>query len=239
MFFAGANAMPYRHLTVDNQFFIKRFSHRRRFRKTVRLLALADGLRLLDYGTGDGHLLTMLGDRPPRCELVGYEPMPSQFHDLQETVCGTPIQIVSNTGGLPDGGFDRIACCEVLEHLSERSQRRVLADIRRLLKPAGLVVITVPIEVGVASLVKNLTRIVIRQSHDEASLGRITQALLGMHSHREEHSGYIYGHVGFRHGDLVPLFQSAGLRMCRRAYSPLPWVGPLLNSQVLYVLRPV
>jgi trans-aconitate methyltransferase len=87
--------MSYRQLTVDNRSALKRFSHRRRFLKAVDLLAAADGQRVLDYGSGDGHMLALLGQRWPRCELVGYDPMPAQFDQLQQNVRGTPIEAKS------------------------------------------------------------------------------------------------------------------------------------------------
>ena len=231
--------MSYRQLTVDNRSALKRFSHRRRFLKAVDLLAAADGQRVLDYGSGDGHMLALLGQRWARCELVGYDPMPAQFDQLQQNVRGTPIEAVADTGRLADASFDRIACCEVLEHLAAAEQRRVLADLRRLVKPDGRVVVSVPLETGPAALAKNLVRRAIGQAHENAGLGNVLRALLGMHCPRDQRAAYISGHVGFRHRDLLPLFEAAGLTIVRRAWSPLPWVGPLLNAQVLYVLRPV
>ncbi len=237
MFWAGAN-MSYRQSTAENRSPLKRFSHRRRFLKTADLLSLADGQRLLDYGSGDGYLLTLIASRPVHCELVGYEPPGPQLAELQQRMRGTRIQWISDTSGQPDGSFDRVACCEVLEHLLELDQRRVLADIRRLLNPLGLAVMSVPIEVGVASLAKNLARIAIRQPGEETSVKKIVRALFGLRGPREAKEGYIRRHIGFRHQDLLPLLSSAGFRIVRRAWSPLPGIGPVLNSQVLYVLRP-
>ncbi|MEN6451950.1 MAG: methyltransferase domain-containing protein [Thermoguttaceae bacterium] len=229
--------MPYSHLTVDSRFAIKRFSHRRRFARTVDLLAVSEGQRILDYGCGDGHLLRLIAERWPTCELVGYDPMPSQLGELRKAAGAGRIEATAETGGLADASFDRIACCEVLEHLPEREQRRVLADIRRLLRPEGMAIITVPVEIGPASLGKNLVRWAIGESYEKAAIGNILRASLGLRCVRDEAATYISGHVGFRHCELPPRFAAAGLRVLRRGWSPLPWIGPLLNSQVLYRLK--
>ncbi|TSC72471.1 MAG: methylase involved in ubiquinone/menaquinone biosynthesi [Parcubacteria group bacterium Gr01-1014_38] len=43
---------------------------------------------------------------------------------------------------LPDGSFDTVLCAEVLEHIPD--PRRALAEIRRVLRPGGKLIITVP-----------------------------------------------------------------------------------------------
>jgi SAM-dependent methyltransferase len=43
---------------------------------------------------------------------------------------------------LPDGAFDRVICTEVLEHTEDPAA--ILAEIRRVLRPGGIAVITVP-----------------------------------------------------------------------------------------------
>ncbi|MCE5267594.1 MAG: class I SAM-dependent methyltransferase [Planctomycetaceae bacterium] len=233
----SAFAMPYSQLTIDSRSALKRFSHRRRFLKTVQLLALADGQTVLDYGCGDGHLLSLVARRWPHCRLVGYDPIPSQLQELEGVARDVPIEAIASTSGLAQASFDRIACCEVLEHLIAGEQRRVLADIHRLLKPDGRLVITVPLEVGPASVAKNLARWAIGQGNDGLCIRNAWRAFWGLRSSRGEQGAYISSHVGFRHWELHDLFREGGFEVLRRAWSPLPWTGPLLNSQVLYVLR--
>ena len=46
---------------------------------------------------------------------------------------------------LPDASFDLVLCLHVLEHVDDR---RALAELHRILRPAGLLVLMVPIEEG-------------------------------------------------------------------------------------------
>src|SRR5262249_29996966 len=54
--------------------------------------------------------------------------------------------------------FDVVTCMETLEHCVDRERVRVLDDLKRFVRPAGRVVISVPIEVGPALLGKQLFR---------------------------------------------------------------------------------
>src|SRR5262249_29786829 len=57
-----------------------------------------------------------------------------------------------------NGSFDVVFCMEVLEHCTEATRREVLLDLRRLVAPAGTVVISVPIEIGPSLIGKQLIR---------------------------------------------------------------------------------
>ena len=52
------------------------------------------------------------------------------------------LDLESSTGELDEGAYDLAVCSEVLEHV--RSPRAVVERIRRLLKPGGRLILTVP-----------------------------------------------------------------------------------------------
>lgn len=54
----------------------------------------------------------------------------------------------------PDGGFEIVTCCEVVEHLE--SYRGLVRDAHRVLKPGGLLVITTPNVLNARSRVRYL-----------------------------------------------------------------------------------
>src|SRR5262249_53866748 len=54
--------------------------------------------------------------------------------------------------------FDAVVCMEVLEHCPADIQPLVLADLHRAVRPHGVVVISVPIEIGATLAVKQLVR---------------------------------------------------------------------------------
>lgn len=49
---------------------------------------------------------------------------------------------------VPDASFDTVVCCDVLEHVPE--DRRALRELRRILRPGGVAVLTVPQRGGLA-----------------------------------------------------------------------------------------
>lgn len=95
--------------------------------------------RHLDIGAGRGELIQMLRASLP------VESSACDFHVERFRVDGLQIEQVDlNREPLPyaDQSFDLITCSEVIEHLE--NYRSVMREMRRVLRPGGLVVITTP-----------------------------------------------------------------------------------------------
>lgn len=114
-----------------------------RFIGTIHVQSLSRQLppnaRVLDVGCGRGILLSSLADRG--CEVYGM--------DVSETaVSGADPRAQINVApcltecGYPDDHFDQVILWHVLEHLT--NPREVLAEIHRILKPGGQVIVAVP-----------------------------------------------------------------------------------------------
>ena len=109
-----------------------------RLRVRVAAPHIPPGSRLLDVGCADGHLLRAVKGRIR--EGVGVDP------DAQPR---TEQSYRLIRGGFPDGlddpgPFDVITMLAVFEHFTEEDRPRVVEACRRLLRPGGRVVITVP-----------------------------------------------------------------------------------------------
>ena len=228
--------------TVNNRSLLKRFSHRRRFELALQLLQLQAEDTVLDFGAGDGFMLArMLEQNPHPRHMVGYEPMPSQYrqlHDTMQQLAQDKIQIAQSTNDFAALRFNKITCLEVLEHLTEANQREALGFIRNALEEHGCAVISVPIEIGPAGLAKNMARVLLRQSHDNTSALTLLKSLLGLKVDRGN-AAFISSHVGFDFRVLEKQFSASGFVIRRKLYSPLQGWGSLCNSQVLYVLQAV
>ncbi len=99
------------------------------------------GQRALDVGCGNGLMLRYL-------RFLGYEPWGVEISewaaDYARTVVGEE-RVTTGTlqeAGYPDGHFRLVTLVHVLEHLDEPAP--LLAEVRRVLEPGGLLYVEVP-----------------------------------------------------------------------------------------------
>ncbi len=86
-----------------------------------------------------------MGVRPSRLELPAMQAEACDYHIERFALKDVSIvQLDLNIHPLPypDASFDLVTCSEVLEHVE--NYRAVLREIRRVLKPGGLMVVTTP-----------------------------------------------------------------------------------------------
>jgi len=231
--------MSYSKLTINNRSFIKKVSHKKRFDVSQKLIERYTKDSILDFGTGDGYLLTQLAKDNLNLQIHGYEPLEYMFNELQENVntSGSKnINISMTLDNNKDASFETVCCFEVLEHFTTDAQKTHLQAIKKLLKPNGTLIISVPLEIGLSSLLKNSIRILVKQRHSNTTFKSIMRAFFGRSIKRTQ-TGYIYSHIGFSHKDLETIFREEGLTILKKSYSPIPWLYGLLNSQVFYVLK--
>ncbi|MDA8326280.1 MAG: class I SAM-dependent methyltransferase [Nitrospiraceae bacterium] len=111
-------------------------------RKTDGAVKKNDGNpRVLDIGCGRGLMLAELKSRGFECygtELPGQAPFRQKTGDAPFTVYEGDLTELD----LPGGFFDVVTVWHVLEHVRDPVQ--TLKEVRRILKPGGLLVISVP-----------------------------------------------------------------------------------------------
>jgi len=81
----------------------------------------------------------------PHCDLTGVDVSGEMIAKARRNLDGYPLRLVQgelDCVDLPPGGFDRIICSEVLEHVVD--PERMLRGIQQLLAPSGRAVITIP-----------------------------------------------------------------------------------------------
>jgi SAM-dependent methyltransferase len=88
--------------------------------------------RVLDAGCGEG---VLVDEYAQRLRIEGIDPNYS-----------SPTVRTGSLTALPyaDGSFDRALCLDVLEHLSFDDQPKALAELHRVLKPGGELLVSVP-----------------------------------------------------------------------------------------------
>jgi len=105
-----------------------------RARKFAPLIGADDVV--LEYGVGSGWNLAALGCR----RKIGFDV--ADF--LEPSLRALGIEFVADTKVLPDGLTDVVICHHTLEHVLHPPE--VLEEMRRLLKPAGRLLLYVPLE---------------------------------------------------------------------------------------------
>jgi len=112
----------------------------------ITLADLRDGHRVLDVGCGTGNLLRATGQRHRNVDLVGLDPDPKALARAGRKARRADLVIRLDRGfaqELPydDGSFDRVFSSLMLHHLDSTSKDALLAEVRRVLRPDGLLVL--------------------------------------------------------------------------------------------------
>jgi len=115
----------------------------RRRRLTSSLIPL-EGRTVLDFGCGNGAQTLELA--AARCRIVAVDIDPADLQVLRGAAGPAqgifPVLYDGSSLPLPDRSIDAAVCFEVLEHVPDEGA--ALAEIRRVLKPGGDFVLTVP-----------------------------------------------------------------------------------------------
>jgi 2-polyprenyl-3-methyl-5-hydroxy-6-metoxy-1,4-benzoquinol methylase len=106
-----------------------------------RMAGETAGRELAEIGSGGGHVLRMF----PRAKITAIDVSDVFLDTARKNLAGYDAKFIKGEVDkldLPAASFDRIICTEVLEHT--RDPEAILGALARLLKPAGVAVITVP-----------------------------------------------------------------------------------------------
>jgi ubiquinone/menaquinone biosynthesis C-methylase UbiE len=112
----------------------------------ITLAGLRDGHRVLDVGCGTGNLLRSTGKRHPKAELFGLDPDPKALVRARRKARRAGVTVRLDRGfaqelPYPDDSFDRVFSSLMLHHLDSASKDELLAEVRRVLCPDGLLVL--------------------------------------------------------------------------------------------------
>jgi SAM-dependent methyltransferase len=195
---------------------------RRVLRAQLDRLPLAPGARLLDAGCGSGRTLDELV-RYGRVSGIDLSPQAvaaAQRRGHQDVRVGRVEQLP-----FADGTFDVVTCLDVIEHTPD--DRASLAELRRVVRPGGLLLVTVPAYQGLWSW------------HDEVNLHFRRYDSASLRAAAREAGWEVVGDTHFNSLLLAPAaaVRLAQRRRRRHAHSDLDLTPPRLNGLLELPLR--
>lgn len=125
--------------------------------------------KILDLGCGEGVLVSKF--RNKGYDIIGVDANYESRVVFKRDILAT---------GFDANSFDIILCLDVLEHLDFESQGKALVEINRILKPGGLLILTVP----------NLAHFASRISF--LFLGRLIRTAIAMERHKGDRTAVEY-----------------------------------------------
>lgn len=125
----------------------QKFWHFRRFRNVGKLIEPTGG-KILDIGSADGIFTKVILDRSKADLVIGIDILSSSVSYAKKRFArNKKLQFrKANAENLPfgKGEFDAVFALEVLEHVFE--PKKVLVEIKKVLKKSGYLVILIPTE---------------------------------------------------------------------------------------------
>ena len=174
------------------------------------LTALPAGTRVLDAGCGEGVLVEAFKSK---LAIVGVDPNYASGSVTKGSLLALPY---------PDASFDRALCLDVLEHLSYADQAAAVAELYRVVRRGGELLISVPNLAHLQSRVHFLLR------------GRLIHtASLAKHPGDRPIGEFLdlAARAGFRLVDRRGIFPTVPIltRWIRRSPARLAWLHGLLT----------
>lgn len=137
----------------ENKSFIVRFIEQARVRTVLKFSDIQKSDKVIEIGCEGGYLLKKM---PSAQEVVGLDIARNALEDARNFVKSDKIKFVcADASNIPfeDFYFDKVICSQTLEHVDNPD--RVVKEMFRIVKPGGIVVISVPNE-KVLSIFKKL-----------------------------------------------------------------------------------
>lgn len=133
-FLSGIEKIGSGDIPADSTYELRRAG--RLFRCVDRMYPITHGLKVLDYGGGDGRLLRYIADRGAQCFIVDYNNSPCPW----VTRLGATVQDMSCN----NARFDLVILSHVLEHVADPVS--LLKSLGKMLAPEGMLYCEVPME---------------------------------------------------------------------------------------------
>jgi SAM-dependent methyltransferase len=125
-------------------------------RRALLLGEARAGERVLDVGCGAGRFVAAL--QAAGADPVGVELAEAALERARANAPGADLRLLADDGSIPLGhaSVDLVWCSEVLEHVADTAH--LLLEVRRVLRPGGRLLVTVPYHGRLQAAMIALTR---------------------------------------------------------------------------------
>jgi SAM-dependent methyltransferase len=238
--------MSYSQRILQQGTHLTRLAHRSRFGTMLDAISNTQYTQALDYGCGDGWLLKMAYEQNLVKAGLGVDIEPLMISACKDLFTDIPsfqfCQPQELSQKISPKSCDLVICTETLEHVGE--PERILEEMLLYSKLGARMVISVPIEIGPSLLFKQMGRYFANRKggygYERYNLKELLSAsiLWDTNSFPSSHSlnAPATGHKGFDYRKIDKLLQQR-VTIERRILSPLPWLGNLVNSTVIWICR--
>jgi SAM-dependent methyltransferase len=170
--------MSYAEITFQDKNPIKRWLQRQRLVNAIKIMrshSLSSSPEVIcDFGAGNGELCKFLAKYYKSAKIMCYEPTPDLLSEAKANLKEVEqIEFYQDIQNIALGTLDIVCCLEVFEHLPPKETAKALESICNLLKPGGIVIIGVPVEIGIPALYKGLFRMSRRYGAFDANVKNV------------------------------------------------------------------
>ena len=141
----------------ESKNFLVRFIEQQRVKTVIDLSDIKKSNRVIEIGCEAGYLLKRLLNAK---EVVGLDIARTALKDAQKYIKSDKVKFIcADASNIPfeDNYFDKIICSQTLEHLNNPGE--VVAEMYRIVKPKGTVIISVPNERMLSKIKKFFVKI--------------------------------------------------------------------------------
>lgn len=126
----------------------QRFWHEEKFREVIDSIP-QDIDVVLDIGCAAGSLTYLAASLRPNLHITGVDVSSAQIDFANSTIApmaknATFLSISPDRLPFPDSSFQAVTCVELIEHLNNSENARLMAEVFRVLRPGGNWIVTTP-----------------------------------------------------------------------------------------------
>ncbi|MBZ5552114.1 MAG: class I SAM-dependent methyltransferase [Acidobacteriia bacterium] len=237
----GPRLCPY-----DNRLFLGRWFFYQRFQRALNCCPDSPQSRVMDFGCWEGHFLPSLlanyhqvwGVDNDRASVV--EEIPGTWTILQcarslcseESPSTSHLRLVKADGqSLPvrGGFFDIVFCLDTLPYVRKNSRAQVIIELRRVLKPGGTIIISLPVEMGASLVLRELLRRLSGSFQQNYKTSDLLRAIL-FSPRQQPDENEAASLVGYDYREDIDAIESQFI-IRRREFLPwnwLKWLSPTI-----------